>query len=107
MSSCKGWRDAVVEGHRLESLGTKVEVRKDWKAVVGEMAQVGRTPEEVVAHRPEKLMGEMPRWQKSNPGKEGAGVASQWRQFLESQSAGLQESSCRLATVEQHRREHG
>ena len=62
----------------VESLGTKVEVRKDWKAVVGEMAQVGRAPEEVV-HLPEKLTGEKPRWQKSSPGKEGATVASQWR----------------------------
>ena len=26
----------------VESLGTNVKVRKDWKAVVGEMAQVGR-----------------------------------------------------------------
>ena len=33
----------------------------------------------------EKLIGEKPRWQKSNPGKERAGVASQWS--LESQSA--------------------
>ena len=58
----------------VESLGTKVEARKDWIAVVGEMAQVGRAPEEVVAHPPEKQ-----RWQKYNPGKEGARVASQWR----------------------------
>ena len=57
-------------GHRL---------RKDWKAVVGEMAQVGRAPEEVVAHQPEKLMGEKPGWQKSNPGRGGATIASQWR----------------------------
>ena len=55
-------------GHRL--LGTKVEVRKDWKAVA----------EEVVAHPPEKLMGEKPRWQKSNPGKRGSNkLASQRR----------------------------
>ena len=60
----------------VESLGTKVEVRKDWKAVVGQM---GRAPEEVEAHPLEKLMGEKSRWQKSNPGKEGATIASQWR----------------------------
>ena len=53
----------------VESLGTSLEVRKDWKAVVGEMAQVERAPEEAVAHQPEKLMGEKPRWQKSSPGK--------------------------------------
>ena len=63
----------------MESLGTKVEVRKDWKAVVGQMAHVERVPEEVEAHPLEKLMGEKPRWQKSNPGKEGATIASQWR----------------------------
>ena len=69
----------AVVAEAVESLGTKVEVRKDWKAVVGQMAHVGRAPEEVEAHPLEKLMGEKPRWQKSNPGKEGATIASQWR----------------------------
>ena len=57
-------------GHKLWSpLAQKVKVRKDWKAVVGEMAEVGRAPEEAAAHQPEKLIRETPRWQKSNPGK--------------------------------------
>ena len=62
----------------VESLGTEV-VRKDWKEVAEEMAQARWAPEEVVARPPETLMREKPRWQKSSPGKEGAGVASQWR----------------------------
>ena len=69
------WRGAQV----VVSLGTEVVVRKDRKAGAEGMAQVGRAPEEVVARPLEKLKGEKPRWQKSTPGKEGAGVASQWR----------------------------
>ena len=59
-------------------LGMEVVVRKDRKAGAEGLAQVGRAPEEVVAHPPEKLKGEKPRCQTSNPGKEGAKVASQW-----------------------------
>ena len=54
-------------------------MRKDWKAGAEGMAQVVRAPEEIVARPLEKLKGGKPRWQKSNPRKEGAGVASQWR----------------------------
>ena len=43
------------------------------------MAHARWAPEEVVARPHEILMGGMPRWQESSPGKEGAGVASQWR----------------------------
>ena len=62
----------------VESLGTEVVVRKDWK-VVAEEAQTRWAPEEVVARPPETLVGEKPRWQKSNPGREEAGVALRWR----------------------------
>ena len=61
------------------SIGTEVVVRKHWKAAAEGMAQARWAPEEVVARPLEKLMGGKPRWQKSSPGKEGAGVASQWR----------------------------
>ena len=60
-------------------LGTMWWCARTWKAGAEGMAQVGRAPEEVVAHPPEKLKEEKPRWQTSNPGKEGANVASQWR----------------------------
>ena len=50
-------------------LGTEVVVRKDWKAGAKGMALVERVLEE----------GEKPEWGKSNPGKEGAKVASQRR----------------------------
>ena len=63
----------------MESLGTEVVVRKDWKAVVEGMGQARWAPEEVVARPLEMLMGEKPEWRKLSPGKEGAGVASQWR----------------------------
>ena len=52
-------------------------MRKDWKAVAEEMEQVG-CQRRFLAHPPEKLMAEKPRWEKSNHGKEGTGVASQW-----------------------------
>ena len=52
-------------------------VRKDRKAGAEGMAQVGRA-EEVLARPLEKLKEGKPRWQTSNPGKEGAEVASQW-----------------------------
>ena len=42
----------------------------DRKSGAEEMAQVGRAPEEVVAHPPEKLKGEKPRCPTSNPGKD-------------------------------------
>ena len=53
-------------------LGTEVVVRKDRKAGAEGMALVGWALEEVVQ------TGEKPQWRKSNPGKEGAEVASQW-----------------------------
>ena len=59
-------------------LGTEAVVQKDGKEGAEGMAQVGRAPEEVVAHPPEKLKGGKPGCQTSNPGKEGAKVASQW-----------------------------
>ena len=59
----------------MVSLGTEVVVRKDRKAGA-EMWQARWAPEEVVARPLEKLMGEKPRWQKSSPGREEAGVAS-------------------------------
>ena len=71
----RGGREAQV----VVSLGTEVVVRKDRKAGAEEMAQVGRAAEEVVARPLEKLTGEKPKWQKSTLGKEGEGVASQWR----------------------------
>ena len=58
----------------VESLGTKVEVRKDWKAVVAEMVQVGWAPKEIVAHLPAKLMREKP----SPILEREETVASQW-----------------------------
>ena len=60
-------------------LGIEEVVRKDRRAEAEGMAQVVRAPQEVVAHPPEKLKAEKPRWQTSNPGKEGAKVASRWR----------------------------
>ena len=65
------------EGQVVVFLGTEVVVRKDRKAGAEGMAQVGRA-EEVVARPPEKLKEGKPKWQTSNPGKEGAEVASQW-----------------------------
>ena len=64
--------------HRLWSpFGTEEVVRKDRKVVTEEMAQARWAPKEVVARPLETPMGEKPRWQKSNPGKEEAGVASE------------------------------
>ena len=63
----------------VESLGTEKVVRKDWKVVAEGMAQARWAPEEVGARPLEILMGVKPMWQTSSPGKEGAGVASQWR----------------------------
>ena len=63
----------------VESIGTEKVVRKDWKAAAEGMAQARWAPEKVVARPLETLMGVKSNWQKSNPGKEGAGVASQWR----------------------------
>ena len=62
----------------VESLGTEKVVRKDWKAAMEVMGQARWAPEEAVARPLEKLMGEKPEWRNSSPGKEGAGVASQW-----------------------------
>ena len=59
-------------------LGTEVVVCKDRKAGAKGMALVGRALEEVVARQLETQTGEKPEWRKSNPGKEGAKVASQW-----------------------------
>ena len=62
------------EAQVVVSLGTDVVVPKV-KAGAEGMAQVGRAPEEVVAHPHEKLKGGKPRWQRSSPGKEGERVA--------------------------------
>ena len=77
---CKDWRVAAMEGAAqvVESLGTE-KVRKNWKAAAEGMAQASWAPEDVVARPLEILMGRMPKWQKSNPEKEGTGVASQLR----------------------------
>ena len=77
----KGWRIVAVEevAQAVESLGTEKVVRKDRKAAAEGMAQAKWVPVEVVARPLEILVGEKPRWQKSSVGKEGAGVASQWR----------------------------
>ena len=67
-----------MEAQAVESLGTKVKVCKDWKAVVREMAQVGRAPEEAAAHQPEKLTGEKP----SGKVQWAATIASQFLIFF-------------------------
>ena len=57
-------------------LGMQVGVRKGWKVVAEWTAQGKWAPEGGVAHLLETQMGEKPEWQKSNPGKEEARVAS-------------------------------